>query len=104
MRVLSYILMIAGLCLLGIAAYQEWSGVTTRPITGRTGSVVGGPKHIERASDAEYFRRVMAAHWLYASIITFLGVALRLIILGQDRADPLAPDVGHDDEDGNPKQ
>ena len=103
MRIFSYILMIAGLCLLGIAAYQEWNGITTRPILGSRAGGVPGPKHIDKAIDPEHFRSAMAAHWIAASATTFLGVALMLIIRGQDRTDPLARDIDGEDEDDDVK-
>jgi hypothetical protein len=91
MRVLSYILIIAGLCLLVRAGYQQYRGVTDDPID------ISGD--INRTKSSESFRGAIKSHWVSAGLTLFSGIVLYLIIRRQERLDPLSPDSHRKDYD-----
>jgi len=87
MRGLSYVLIILGLCWLVIAGYDEYRGVTTRPLT------LGGRRHnsaylyrirVSRAQQPELFHRFNGTRWLYGSLALAGGCILLLVAKTQE--------------------
>ena len=99
MRVLSYILAIVGLCMLASAGYQEYRGVTTKPVMMGRGSLSFASGKIVRKSDPEGFHNAMIFHWVFGCLIVASALILHLIIRGQDRTDPLSPNFDWKDEE-----
>lgn len=99
MRVLSYLLIFAGLWGLGVCAYQHYRGVTDDPVMlgGRSRIVVSGGT-VTKAAGRDDFHRAMAFQWFYAGSTLFLGVVLFAIVRRQDRLDPLSPRFDWKDE------
>jgi hypothetical protein len=87
MRVLSYILIAIGICLLARASYDECRGVTHCPVTFfRTTSMFtySGPFNrwylysipVHRDQNPSRFRQFMVIHWIYAVLIEGIGWVL----------------------------
>ena len=101
MRLLSYILVILGFCLLCRAADQQYRGITTEPVflvEERLAGIVKSGK-IVRQKDPEDFRVAMTFHWLFGIASTFAGIGLYLHIRRQERLDPFSPDFEIKDKD-----
>jgi hypothetical protein len=90
MRVLSYILILAGLCLFASAANDEYRGTTTKPAawfgqgTGRsfnTHYLYSIP--VLRNQNPELFHQFMVTHWIYGGVVVCAGLFLCL----KDRRD-----------------
>jgi hypothetical protein len=90
MRILSYIIIVAGLCLLASAGYDEYRGVTREPSSGGY-ATISSNGYATRDADPDRFHNYMLYHWFYASLIEGLGFFLFLLVRRQDRLDPLSP-------------
>jgi hypothetical protein len=81
MRVLSYILIAPGICLLASAGYDEFHGSTTKPETlmgKRHNTAYLYSRHVLRENNPELFREFMVTHWIYASLVEAAGCILYL--------------------------
>jgi hypothetical protein len=87
MRVLSYILIVAGICLLAGAGYQEFHGITNRPVRFMPFSKRDVWDHrrynayqfaipVLKKNNPALFREFMNYHWVYASMVLVGGVLL----------------------------
>jgi hypothetical protein len=96
MRILSYILIAAGILLLASAGYDEFRGVTHAPSRygGRYSIVSRGWSHeiLTKKGKPEDFHNAMVYHWFYASMLLCTGFILFMIDKGQDSVDPMSPD------------
>ncbi len=94
MRLLSYILVILGICLLSKAAYDQYRGITTAPAVLAREQVAGIVKtgEITRQTDPDDFRVAMACRWFLGLVSAFAGISLYLSVRRQDRLDPFSPD------------
>jgi hypothetical protein len=91
MRIVSYIIIVAGLLLLAIAGYDEFRGSTRAPSGGR----YTGYSHytITKQTKPEEFHNAMTYHWFYASMIVIAGVIAYVVDKGQDKVDPMSSDA-----------
>jgi hypothetical protein len=80
--IFSYILILLGIYLLGAAIYDEYRGITTKPVSLVSG--VGFHRrgmghaylyriHVRRERDAELFRQYMTGHWTWVIGIEVVG-------------------------------
>ncbi len=82
MRRLSYILIVLGVILLALAAYDEASGTTHMPLqlfSFHRHTYNGGYLYrriVRRSEQPELFRQFMTRHWIYAGLIAGVGCAL----------------------------
>jgi hypothetical protein len=88
MRLLSYILMLLGIYLLAVAAYQEIHGRTTRPamFLPFTERAIRERRHsfnnyifsvpVLKRNNPQLFREFMTTHWVWAALILGGGVVL----------------------------
>ena len=96
MRLLSYLLVLAGIYSLAMTGYDAFRGVTGAP-------VLFGPSnypipvdvgHIQKKTNPDIFQGAMAYHWFDASLILVAGVVLFLIDKKQESLDPLSSEFG----------
>jgi len=82
MRVLSYILIALGICLLVAAGYDEYRGITGKPlalgIRHRHNSGHLYRLRVSKVQTPQLFRQFMTTHWLYATLIGGVGCILYL--------------------------
>lgn len=84
MRIASLILVALGVYLLVHAAYDEYRGATHMPLRlirlrgSRSNSAYLYRIVVRQNQNPELFRRFMTTHWIYASLIEGVGVALYL--------------------------
>ena len=87
MRVLSYILIAVGICLLARAGYDEFRGVTHMPVVFFRSSstfTYSGPFNrwylyhipVHREQNPKRFAEFMLTHWIYAILIEGIGCVL----------------------------
>ena len=88
MRGLSYVLIILGLCWLVIAGYDEYRGVTTRPLVlgnaHRHNTAYLYRFRVSRARQPELFHRFNGTRWLCGSLALAGGCILLLIAKTQE--------------------
>lgn len=82
MRALSYILIALGICLLMSAGYDEYRGITTRPLpfTARQyhhaylySLPVSNGNHPKFLNNPKLFREFMTTHWICAALTGGVG-------------------------------
>jgi hypothetical protein len=82
MRVLSYILIALGIYLLAAAGYDEYRGITGKPLAfgtrRRHNSVHLYRMRVSKVETPQLFRQFMTTHWMYATLIAGLGCVLFL--------------------------
>jgi len=86
-RALSYILIALGIYLLASAGYDEVRGSTTKPATlmgKRSNTAYLYSLHLLKENNPELFRKFMATHWVYASVVEVAGGILFLRNKKQD--------------------
>lgn len=83
--ILSYFLILLGIYLLAAAGYDEFRGITTKPV-----SLLGEHRHgmghaylyripVHREQDPELFRQYMTGHWIWAVGIEGAGWILYIL-------------------------
>jgi hypothetical protein len=83
LRLLSFLLIAVGACLLALAGFDQFRGRTRSPIDAT--NTVG-------ARNPDEFRHAMAYRWLRATLLLTAGVVLLRIIRAQERSDPSSPE------------
>ena len=89
MRIVSYILIAAGILLLASAGYDELRGSTHAP----SGRYHRTSYTITKNGNPEEFHDAMTYHWFYASMLLIAGLIAFMIDKGQDKVDPMSPDA-----------
>jgi hypothetical protein len=89
MRVLSYILIGIGIYLLVSAGYDEFRGITTKPLPFRVQQYyhygylyslpVSRGNHPKLLNNPKLFREFMMTHWIYAFLVEAAGCILFVI-------------------------
>ena len=95
MRILSYIIIAAGIILLALAGYDEMRGSTHAPSMGSLSGIGGATSSgeiITRAGDPQDFHNAMTYHWFFASMLVGAGIIVALINKRQDAVDPMSAD------------
>jgi hypothetical protein len=95
MRIVSYILIAAGLLLFANAGYDEYRGSTRAP----TGKYSHSHYTIKKEYKPEEFHNAMTYHWSYASMIVIAGLIAYMIDKGQEKSDPMSPDTDENIDD-----
>jgi hypothetical protein len=79
-RLPSFVLILLGVYLLAAAGYDEYRGVTTKPVSPLTGFHRRGMGHaylyripVHREQDPKLFREYMTGHWIWAVGIESVG-------------------------------
>jgi len=79
--ILSYILILLGIYLLAAAGYDEFQGITTKPVSllphkglqRGTGQAYLYRIHVHQDQDPQLFRQFMTGHWLWAVGLEGIG-------------------------------
>ena len=94
MRLLALILVAFGSYLAASAGYDEYHGVTSKPVgpwgarsATRHNSAYLNSLHVAGEINPELFREFMAVHWAYAFLIGTAGCVLYVKNIRDDRAD-----------------
>jgi hypothetical protein len=95
MRIISYLIMLAGILLLASAGYDEFRGSTRAP-TSRYNPI---SYTITKTGNPEEFHNAMTYHWFFASMLVVAGVIAYMIDKGQEKSDPMAPDSDENIDD-----
>jgi len=100
MRVMVYILLLAGAWSLVDAGYDQHRGTTSKPAyMFHRGIAVSLPSgDIERKTDAAAFHNAMTFHWFSSFVTLIAGLILYRMIRRQERLDPFSPDFDRRDE------
>ena len=88
----SYILLALGIFLLAVAAYDQCRGITHKPLTifRAYGESRNNRRYlyripVHREQNPQLFSDFMRTHWIYATAITAVGIALYLGSRTQDQ-------------------
>lgn len=80
MRAVSYILILLGLYLLATTGYDEYRGITHKPL-GPVGTARGTVENahylaaipVHRSQNAALFHQFIEVHWIYAALVEVAG-------------------------------
>ena len=99
MRLISYILVLVGFCILCAAGYNQYRGIASDPSRwGGSGAALGERKILKQENPKE-FQNAMVIHWALAFVILSAGVFLNRSIRREERLYPFSPDFDWKDEE-----